>query len=385
MSRRGTIKQDDGGAWGFVVDVAPLGAPRRQVRRRGFRTRREAQAELTTVLHAMGEGSFVAPDRIVVGEWLERWLATLVVAGHRPSTIDSYRRNLGLHVLPHVGAGRLQALTAVDLDRLYARLLEGGRRDGKGGLSARTVRYIHTIIGKALGDAERKGLVVRNVARAATPPSAKAAKAPEMSFWVPEELRSFLAFVEGDELFALWRLLAMSGMRRGEICGLLWRDLDLEGSRATVRRQIITIRRRPLAQEVPKSDHGRRVVDLDPETISVLRSHRARQAERRLAIGPGYRDQDHVFADLEGDPLHPDRISEAFDRRVARSGLPRIRLHDLRHSHCAHLIAAAVNPKAVSKRLGHASVSFTLDRYGHLLPEDDAKAARAVAALVDGR
>jgi integrase len=287
MSRRGTIKQEDGGTWGFVVDIAPLGAPRRQVRRRGFRTKREAQAELTKLLHGLGEGTFVAPDRLTVAEYMESWLAGLQVAGKRATTISSYRERLKLHVLPRLGAARLQALTSLDLDRLYAGLLANGRRDGKGGLSAASVRYTHAIIGKALNDARRKKLIAYNPAQDATAPSAKSARAPEMQSWTPAELRTFLDSVAEDDLHPLFRLAGMAGMRRGEVLGLHRDDLDLDAGRVRVRRQLVSVDHVPTLVEHAKSDHGHRTLDLDPETIAVLRRHLARQATIRLAIGPG--------------------------------------------------------------------------------------------------
>jgi integrase len=192
-----------------------------------------------------------------VQEWFETWLAGLRVVGLEDSTIDSHDRNLHNHVLPTIGAARLQGLTPVDLDRLYARLLSHGRRDGRGGLSAKTVRYISTIIGKALSDAEKKGLVARNVARAATAPSAKAARAPEMKFWTPTQLRAFFDFLADDDLLPLVRLTAMTGARRGEMCGLRWDDVDLDAGRVAIRRQRISIRRlhvleRPPAAPLPR-------------------------------------------------------------------------------------------------------------------------------------
>jgi len=133
-----------------------------------------------------------------------------------------------------------------------------------------------------------------------------------------------------------------------------------------------------------KSDHGQPRLDLDPETVGVLRRHLAAQAAVRLAVGPGYADQGLVFAAVDGGPLNPAKEAEKFGRRIVRAGVPPIRWHDLRHSHASHLLKVGVNIKVVSRRLGPASVSFTLDRYGHAMPDDDAAAALSVAALVDG-
>lgn len=335
------------------------------------------------------EGTHVAIDRMTVGEYLEQWGETLRVAGRKPSTVASYRRNLRVHVIPRLGGLRLQALTPLHLDTMYAELLAGGNMRTEGdALSPRTVRYVHTILRKALSDATRKGLVVRNPSDAATPPSAKAARAPEMAFWTPAELHRFLANNEHDELFPILRLVSMTGLRRGEACGLRWSDVDLEQGTIRVRQQLVIVAAGDgghdiVMEEATKSDAGRRNIDLDRTTVAVLRTHRSRQAKLRLLVGADWTDSGLVFTGATGAPLDPERVSSKFETRVKRFDGPRLRFHDLRHTHCAHLISAGVNVKTISRRLGHASVSFTLDRYGHLMPEADGEAAAAVAALVD--
>ncbi len=264
-----------------------------------------------------------------------------------------------------------------------------GRRDGQGGLSPRTTRFTHTVLRKALADAVRKGLLVANPADRATPPSTKAARPPEMKFWTPEELYAFLASVDSsDRLYGIWRVLALTGLRRGEAAGLQWQDVDLRGDeqdpgRIRVARQYKPDGKGGFIFGPLKSEQGRRTVNLDPTTVEVLRDHRQRQLEERSQLGLSGRPQ-LVFTSLDGGPIRPDSgISKKFDRLVGETDLPRIRLHDLRHTHCAHLIASGTDLKAISTRLGHASASFTLDRYGHLLPGRQAEAAARVAAMVD--
>ncbi|MDQ3640424.1 MAG: site-specific integrase [Actinomycetota bacterium] len=388
-SRRsaGPQKDEKTGTWGFVVDLGagPEGK-RRQARRRGFATKREAQEAFDRLKVAARDGVVVEPSKLTVATYLlgtpepnpsPGWIDSLVVSGRAPATVASYRWVMKQYLIPHLGGVRLQALQPGHFDSLYAQLLAQP-------LSPRTVRYVHTVIRKAISDAGRKGLVVRNVADLADPPSAKSTKAPEMAFWTPAELASFLGAMANDDLLPLWRLTGMTGMRRGEVCGLLWGDVDLDAAQLRVRRQLGVIQRKLEFRERPKSDHGRRSIDLDAETVRILRRHRAVQVERRLLVGAGWQDHDLVFCGPAGEPLHPDSVSRTFDRRTRKAGVPHIRFHDLRHSHCAHLIAAGRNPKEISRRLGHASVSFTLDRYGHLMPDAGAQAAAAVAALVDG-
>ncbi len=357
------------------------GGKRRQAKR-SFRTKKEAQAALTELLAAHQSGTFVAPSRMPIRDYIEPWLAGLENQGRRPTTLLGYRKALESYLLPRLGNVSLQELRASDLDSLYADLLRtGGRR--KQGLSMTTVHHLHTVVNKLLHDAERKGLVTRNVARLANAPSLTTArsKGPEMRVWSPDELTQFLASIEGNRNEALFRLLAMTGMRRGEVVALRWSDVDLAGCRLTVNQAASVIGGEEFV-DVPKTRRSRRAIDLDPETVSLLRQHRARQRELFLMVGVTATASDRVFTNEVGDPIRPDSIGQAFRRLVGAAELPRIRLHDLRHTHASHLLMAGINVKVVSERLGHASVSFTLDTYGHVMPGQQAEAAAAAAALV---
>jgi integrase len=382
-------KDETTGTWYFVVDggSGPDGQ-RRQVKRRGFRTKALAQEELDKLRGKARTASYVPPSKLTVKEYLTQWLAGL---GLRASTRDGYRRNLD-YVIPVLGGRRLDSLTALDLDALYASLLASGRRQKPyGPLSARTVRYIHTTLSKALSDAVRKDILSRNVAEAASPPRAKDTKPPEMAWWTPAELSTFLTMTDSELLGPLFRVTAMTGMRRGEICGLRWVDVELDKARIEVRRQLLVVRTPGasdgglLFSDKTKTADGRRAIDLGPSTVATFRSLRKRQAEERLAMGAGWvNEHGLVFTEPDGRPLDPESVARVFARRVAKSKLPRVRFHDLRHTHAAHLIAAGEQPLVISKRLGHSSTSFTLDKYGHLFKDAGSQAAIAVEAMVDG-
>ena len=385
MSTAGSIKRDDSGKWFFVVDTAGHDGKRKQLKRRGFETKKAAQAELTALLETVQRGTFVRPTKMNVSEYMRAWLDGLPGAGRRPSTVASYRMNVEHNMIPLIGAVELQLLTPVDLDGLYSKLLATGVTKANGTsrpLSMRTVRYVHTIARKALGDAERKGLVARNVARLSTPPSSSSTRAPEMKIWQPAQLRSFLAGIQESAYYPMLRTASMSGLRRGELCGLRWEDVDLDAGTVSIRHSVTSIGGKVVAGDV-KTKRSRRVLDVDAATVSVLRSWRTAQLEQRLLMGSGWQQTGLVFTVPTGDGWRPDTVSHAFDRLVALSGLPRIRLHDLRHTHASHLLAAGVNVKVVSERLGHASVAFTLDTYAHTMPGQQANAAAAVAAMVD--
>lgn len=379
------------GTWFFVVDIGsgPDGK-RRQVLRRGFPTKKLAQEELDKIRQQGRTNRYIAPTKLTVKEYLDQWIAGLPASGLRLSTIDGYRRNMD-YVIPVLGGRRLESITPLDLDQLYSQLLVSGRKQKRGPLSKRSVFYIHSVLHRALSDAVKKGILPRNVAALATAPSPKSTRAPEASWWTPAELRSFLSATTDEPLGPLFRLAAMTGMRRGEVCGLRWDDVDLKAARIEVRQQLNVVRY-PGAldgglvfSERTKTDHGRRSIDLDPATVAVLRNQLKRQKENRLLVGAGWSNERNlVFTDPAGHPLDPESVAKVFDRRVARIGLRRIRFHDLRHTHVAHLIAAKQLPLKIAKRLGHASAAFTQDRYGHLFEDADSQAAAAVAAMVDG-
>jgi integrase len=220
------------------------------------------------------------------------------------------------------------------MNALYADLLDRG-------LSARTVLHVHTTIRRALDDAARWSMVPRNVALLASPPRPGR---PELQVWTAAELRAFLAHVEADRLYALWLLASSTGMRRGELLGIQWSDVDLGRARIAVRRSLVTVGHEVVVSE-PKTAKGRRSVALDPATVASLKVWRLHQAAERLAWGPAWIDSGLVFTREDGRPLHPREVTRAFSRHVLAAGVPIIRLHDLRHTHATLALAAGVHPK----------------------------------------
>jgi integrase len=365
--------------WYVVVDVGvDASGRRRQKWHGGFPTRREAEVARAKIVNDLHVGSYVAPDRLTLAEWVrESWLP-MIRTRIKPSTFDSYSSNMKIHVLPALGSRPLQQLTAPMLNALYAELLARG--NGRGPLDPKTVNYIHTIAHKALADAVDAGVVPRNVAERAKPPRPNRQAKREIQCWEPTELARFLEHVQGARLEAGWRLAAMTGMRRGEVLGLRWSDVDLDKGRLSVRQAVISV-----AYEVLKStpkNHQARVIDLDPETVELLREHRGQQQRQREQWSDGYRDSDLVVARENGEPIHPQSFSQAFGRLVKRAGLRRIRLHDLRHTHATIAVKAGVPVKVISERLGHESPAFTLKQYAHVLPGMQAEAAAQIAGLI---
>jgi len=378
VSRGSIIKR--GTTYSVVLDLG-RGPDGKRIRRwhSGFRTKRDAERARVELLARVDQGTYVEPSRLTVAVFLrDQWLPGL--AGQvRPTTLHAYRTNLARYVVPRVGATLLQRLTPAHLNGLYAVLLAAGGRDG-GPLSARTVQATHMTIRKALGDAARWGLVHRNVAALASPPRPRRA---QMHSWTAAELRAFLDHIAGERLAAVWMLAASTGMRRGELLGLRWVDVDLDRARVAVRQTLVQAGRQVVTSE-PKTSRGRRSIALDPRTVATLRAWRTAQAAERLAWGAAWTDSGLVFTREDGTPLHPEWLSDAFAWRIGRAGLPRIRFHDLRHTHASLGLAAGIPIKVMSERLGHTSSSFTADAYQHVTPALEEQAAATVARLVFG-
>jgi len=383
---RGHVRQR-GRKWCVVYDEGyDENGCRVQRWRSGFATKREAEAELTKILNTLQTGEYVKPTAETFGVFLDEWLET-VKSSLRPTTWSSYRMIVNAHLKPRLGTVPLQRLTAPQLNRAYADMLEKGRRNRRdtknvaAGLSPRTVRYAHTIARKALSDAVGWNLIPRNVADAANPP--KKAKGSKKT-WTAEQLRALLEHVRDDRLYAALLLAATTGCRRGELLAVSWDDVDLDAAKFHIRRTLVSSDYRVVVSE-PKTDRGRRTIALDPATVEALREHQTRQLDERIALGEGWANESNlIFTRADGSPIHPQAFSEAFERHAAAAKLPKLSLHGLRHTHATLALRAGVHPKVVSERLGHASVAFTMDVYTDALPDLQEGAAALVAALVLG-
>jgi integrase len=361
-----------GRSWSVVYDELPdpETGKRRQRSKGGFKTQREAQAFLTAQLSKLGDGSYTAPAKTTVGEYLTgEWLPA--ASGNlRPLSVTKYESVIRLYIVPTLGPVRLQALSPGHLNGLYARL-------DADGLGASTQRLVHAVLGRALKDAMRWGKLTRNPATMADPP---ARPEPRAKAWTAGEVARFLRHVEGDRLAALWRLAATTGMRRGELAGLSWRSLDLGGSRLSVDQQLVPTRG-GVTFGAPKVRRSRRTIALDTQTVDVLREHRATQQLERAFAADAYTDRDLVFADELGGPIHPQRLTEAFARHRKAAGIPTGTLHTLRHSAATLALVAGVPIHIIAARLGDDPKTI-LTTYAHLLPQSDELAAERVAAAL---
>lgn len=343
------------------------------------KTRREAAGRMAQALQEVKNSSYVEPTKTTLGEWLDKWLTGYKKGQLRPSTYESYEWLINFYLKPALGKIPMAKLQANMLQSFYNEKLEGGRQDGGGGLSTRTVRYLHAIARQALQQAVKEGLLSRNVADATSPPTIKN---KQMRPLMETELLAFLEAAEEDRLFAAYLLAATTGLRRGELLGLCWDCVDLETWIIVVKRQLLKLKSGLVLDETTKTGSGKRNITLTDNTVEELKAFRRRQAREKLLLGEAYQDKNLVFCKEDGTPLDPVEFTKHFQRLLKKAGLPKVRLHDLRHTHATLLLQRGVHAKIVQERLGHASFTMTLDLYSHVIPEMQKLAAESLNGLL---
>lgn len=311
--------------------------------------------------------------RLTVGTFLlDLWLPAIRPTV-KPSTFSGYEAIVRNHILPKLGFVTLRQIKAEQLNVFYGYLLTSGHAINGGGLAAPSVIRVHAVLRRALRDAVRWDYLKENPATRADPPKQKMTS-HQMNTWTASELTVFLQESSADADKYLWLLLAMTGMRRGEVLGLRWQDLDLDQGLITVRQTVTAIGGERVFS-TPKTSRGRRVVALDASTVTVLRRWRAQYSRDAT---------DLIFCEKDGTPLFGPAVTKRFNKIVDQAELPRIRLHDLRHTHATLALQLGIHPKIVSERLGHSTVAFTLDIYSHATPHMQSEAAERFGTLLNG-
>jgi integrase len=318
-------------------------------------TKKDAQRELARLLNLVHTGAYVEPAKLTVGDFLDQWLRDCVKPSVASTTFDTYSLVVRHYLGPSLATIRLSKLQPANIQAAIRLLLESGKVKHKGGVAPASALKTVAVLHRACDQAVKWGWLGRNPCDAVDRPRLVPR---EMQVWTEEETRRFLDEAERTSPHhSLYLTAVATGMRQAELLGLRWQDVDLEAGVAAVRQ----ICYRGVFKE-PKTQKARRTVALSSRVIEALRRHKARQNETRLRWGAEYHDRGLVFTQDSGKPLDGrDLVQRDFEPLQKRAGVPRIRFHDLRHSHASHLLRAGVHPKVVSERLGHSRVGITLD------------------------
>ena len=357
---RGSVKQDENTKkWFVVFDVGqdPQTGKRKQKKKRGFKTKKEAQAYLNEQLTEVSKGTFFEPSTLTVKQYLEYWLEH-VKAQVAPRTHASYSGNCYNHIIPYLGNIKLAKLQPIQAQKFLTEL-------GNTGLANSSITAIHRIFKTALNQAVKLELLPRNPMEAVEKP-----RTPKTTMQVlnSEQVVELLQSAEGRQYHTLLLTAVYTGMRRGELLGLMWKDVDLEQGVIRVRQIAQRITGKGMVFGDTKTSGSRRAITIPQSVVVALKKEKVKQAEWKLKYGSLFKDNGLVFCSKTGKPVEPRILQEFLKRSLQIAGLPPIRFHDLRHTHATLLLQQGVHPKIVAERLGHANVGMTLDTYSHVLP-----------------
>ncbi|MGH8615140.1 MAG: tyrosine-type recombinase/integrase, partial [Gammaproteobacteria bacterium] len=340
-------------------------------------TKREAEAELACILGSIQSGSYVDPTKMSVGELLGKWREEVASVQVSAKTMERYGEHID-RLISGLGGIPLSRLQPLAIQAFYSGLRKSGHKRRDGGLSEQTLLHIHKVLTAALSQAVRWRLIASNPADDVNPP--RPARV-EMQTLDEREMCQLLGAAEGTALRVPTLLWLTTGLRRGELLGLMWRDLDRDSKRLSVVRSLEETRK-GLLLKTPKTNLSTRVLTLPPVVLEALFRHELLQKQQRLAAGPAYQDNGLIFPDRNGRPQRPRNVTKAFAALVSRAKITPVSIHGLRHTHITELLRGGVHPKVVSERAGHASVAFTLQRYAHALPDMQQDAADHAERLV---
>ena len=375
--KRGTVIRKNNAGTKWLVRVGTGGRQgRRYLSKLVKGTRLDAEQERAQMAREIEAKTFSAPNKQTLSEYVNRWLDEVGSLRVAPHTLVSYRQMMATHVLSHIGARRLDALTSSEIQTAYARMTAAGS-------SPRLVRYTHTVLKMALKHAVAQRVIVRNPADHVTLPKQAAARAGSLAglcVLTGPQVKRLVDATANVPLGPLWNLLLHSGLRPQEAFALQWTDLT--GSKIAIGKALVNDGHGGVTVGCTKTKSSRRTLTLPPTTLLALKEHRRAQAAAMLEAGSDYRRGDLMFANRVGGYLDIAKVRKVWKDTLDSLGMPKLRLYDTRHTHATLMLLAGVHVKAVSARLGHATVAITLDTYARWLPEMDESAADALEQYV---
>ena len=339
------------------------------------KTQAEAKAKLKQAIQENSEVDTLKAAQYTVGQWMDVWFENYAKIKVRPSSHQTYRGYIDNHIKSNIGKIQLNKLTTLELQKLYKKLLSRGRVDrieAKGqpkGLSPKTVRNIHQVISSAMDFAKAQKLIAVNPTDGCALPKLEHR---EMKTLPVEQLASFLREAKESGVFEMYYIELATGLRRGELLGLKWEDLDLEQCTLRVQRQVSRINGEVV--EAPlKTKNSYRTISLGEDAVGILKKQKKKCG-----------DSEYVFPSPTGGPISPDSVIQMLHRVLKRAGLPKVRFHDLRHTFATVALQNGVDIKTVSGMLGHYSAGFTLDTYAHVTTQAQREAAKTMGSVLSG-
>lgn len=378
---KGHIRERSPGRWAIVLDVGERDPKTGKKKRKWHSftgTKRQAQSECARLINELKQGNYVEPTKQTLGQFLEEWLE-FITPSVSPKTHERYTEICRKGIAPLIGDVVLAKLKTDQIDRAFTTALTEPRKDGDKPLAPRTVHHYRRVLIKALSQAVTWDRLVKNPAQASTPPKVERRK---MLAYDAAQTATLLDAMRPTRMFIPVLLAVMCGLRRGEILALRWRHIELgDNLRLLSVMQSAEQTKAGIRYKEPKSGKGR-TVSLSSTVVTELKAHRARQAEEQLRLGLRPTADSFVVAQADGSPLQPRSLTHEWIRLIQKTTLPRIRFHDLRHTHASQMLSAGIHPKIASERLGHSNIGITLDLYSHVMPGMQADAAEQVDAAL---
>lgn len=354
--------------WTYVIYLGrdPVTGKKKYKSKDGYRLKKEAQVKLTEALESINSGIFVDTKNITVKDYLLKWLKDYAENNVKYKTYVSYQGTVENHLIPNLGNYKLDKLNPSIIQNYYTSCIN------QNNLSNTSILYNHKILKQAINQAIKWQILKSNPCDAVTPPRKNK---PKLKTLTVDEIEKVLNFCENKHIYIVIFLALGTGMRRGEICGLKWVDVDLQKGMIYVQDSLQRKKGESPELASVKTDNSKRAIAIAISTLSYLKQIKKRQKTEKIFLGENYKDDDFVCAWEDGRPTSPDYVTNKFSKIIKALGLDGIRFHDLRHTHATFMLKADVHPKIVSERLGHSSVSITLDIYSHAMPTMQIEAA----------
>lgn len=346
----------------------------------GFDKKKDAENALVDTLYKIEHGTYIRPEEITLAEYLRDWLKTYAEPNLAQTTVDGYRNNIEKHIIPNIGTIKLQRLRAKHIQELYSDLQNGHCSGEKKKLAAKTIIYVHRVLRQSLEHAYRKQLISRNIADDVKAPTAKKYR-PEV---YNEQLLKSLLYAIKDNPFEVPITIASTlGLRRGEVLGLKWDDINYKNSTIIIKRQLIPTSK-GLDFQSPKTEDSIRTIPVPPSLMALLKKERLIQKKNQASFGQVYNQQNLICCRMDGSAIHPSLLSHAFSRILKQNNLPHIRFHDLRHSVATLMLTKGVPMKVASQILGHSTIGITMDLYSHVLDDMKTDATSKIESALFG-